>query len=251
MIDHLSYTQINMYLRCPRQYYFRYCENLILPPKTAMLQGRCVHKAQEHGFKKKLEAGRGYKTEECAEVFADEWSKALEEYEPIFEEDETKYSVLDQGVALVRHYGKVVGRYIKPAMVEQEFRLSPWESGPHLVGYIDLVTSQKDLVDLKVSSRLPNADAIHKDLQLSVYGMGFSALTDSLPRSYRWHMLIRTKVPRVAILKTTRDESDFRVFENTAEEVAKGIGAQVFPRRTDGWHCSEKFCGYWPRCMRR
>jgi len=39
----LSYTQLNMFLRCPRQYEYRYIHGLKVPPSGAMVQSRVWH----------------------------------------------------------------------------------------------------------------------------------------------------------------------------------------------------------------
>jgi hypothetical protein len=36
----ISFTQLNAFLRCPRQYYFRYVLGLRTPPSGAMVQSR-------------------------------------------------------------------------------------------------------------------------------------------------------------------------------------------------------------------
>ena len=51
---YLSPSQINMYLRCPAAYKYRYVDGLILPPKAALTRGKSVHKGQEHNYNQKI-----------------------------------------------------------------------------------------------------------------------------------------------------------------------------------------------------
>ncbi len=52
--NHISATQLNMYLRCPAQYKFRYVDGIILPPKSALTKGKAVHRGQEFNYWQQL-----------------------------------------------------------------------------------------------------------------------------------------------------------------------------------------------------
>ena len=47
---HYSPSQINMFLRCPAQWKFRYVDRIIAPPKSSLVQGKAYHKALETNY---------------------------------------------------------------------------------------------------------------------------------------------------------------------------------------------------------
>jgi hypothetical protein len=51
------------------------------------------------------------------------------------------------------------------------------------------------------------------------------------------------------MLRTARSREGLRMHLNTIGNIAKAIRADAFPRNPTGWWCSEKWCGYWGRCM--
>ena len=250
-MNFLSFTQINMLMRCPRQYDFRYNLKMIIPPKAAQTLGTTVHQTEAYGYKRKLADGRGYSTYDLMDLFSEYWNLNLSSYEPIFEEDETPGKLKDQGVNLVKHYGTKVGRYVYPKMVEQKFTIPADEERPDVIGYIDLATVKEDLIDIKVSSKTPTQDSVDQDMQLTAYDLGYDELMGNFPRSLKLHVILRTKEPRVAIIETKRTSNDHRIFLETVSEMSKFVSSGVFPRNTNGWWCSEKWCGYYGRCMKK
>src|SRR5512136_1904926 len=47
-VGYASNSQVEMYLRCPRQYEFRYVKKISRPPSVAATQGSGIHHALEH-----------------------------------------------------------------------------------------------------------------------------------------------------------------------------------------------------------
>lgn len=80
---YVSPSQLNMYLRCPAQYKYRYIDNIILPPRSAITKGRAVHKGQEHNYRQKVETFQDLKLSEIQEVAAAEFETFAEETEVI------------------------------------------------------------------------------------------------------------------------------------------------------------------------
>jgi len=50
----LSVSKIRMYLRCPLQYYYRYCEGLKVPPDSGLTLGKSVHAGIEANYSQKI-----------------------------------------------------------------------------------------------------------------------------------------------------------------------------------------------------
>jgi hypothetical protein len=73
---------------------------------------------------------------------------------------------------------------------------------------------------------------------------------DKKVSTYQVDNMILKKEPDMHIA-TPREEGvevhqDFWL--NVADDVIEAIEKESFPRCTEGWHCSEKMCGYWGVC---
>ena len=63
-IDHLSYSQINLFRTCPRQYHYRYVMQLTEPTTDALVLGSAVHDALSYHFAKQM-AGEAASAEQA------------------------------------------------------------------------------------------------------------------------------------------------------------------------------------------
>ena len=54
---HLSWSQIRMLMRCPKQWEYRYVRGVVKPPGIALVVGAGTHKGVEVNMRSKLEDG--------------------------------------------------------------------------------------------------------------------------------------------------------------------------------------------------
>jgi CRISPR/Cas system-associated exonuclease Cas4 (RecB family) len=52
--QHISASQIKTYMRCPKQWYFRYIEGLKIPPKGAPWNGTKIHETVDFNYSQKI-----------------------------------------------------------------------------------------------------------------------------------------------------------------------------------------------------
>ncbi len=233
----LSPTMITMYLRCPRQAYFRYVCNLKIPPKGIMVLGTSVHAGIEEDYREFLKTGRLLSVDDVCDVMLNAFS--AESDAVIWEKDEEKPAVLrDDGVKLIKTWKTDRAEKITPLEVESPFEC---KIGNTLVaGRIDLYDDTLRVVDFKVVSRVSGAQF---DTQLGIYATAKSTSAG------RRENLVRARVPRVHAEEIWFREPEKRWIRDICEGVQKAFDAGLFPPRCDGgWHCSEKFCGYWSIC---
>ncbi|MBI5244050.1 MAG: PD-(D/E)XK nuclease family protein, partial [Elusimicrobia bacterium] len=74
---HLSATQIGMFLRCPRQYEFRYMQGLKQPPSGAMVQSKVWHRTVEENYRQKIESAKDLPLPRMEEFYAAQYEEAL------------------------------------------------------------------------------------------------------------------------------------------------------------------------------
>ena len=77
---HLSFTQINMFLRCARQYEFRYIKGLRRPPSGALILGKSWHKAVELNYSQKIQTEKDLPIEDVQDCFSDAFEEAFDNY---------------------------------------------------------------------------------------------------------------------------------------------------------------------------
>ena len=254
---HVSFTQIDQYLRCPLKYKFTYVERLkpeFVP--AALAFGSGIHGAAAFLFSG-VAAGTPPTLEEVQGYFESYW--ALEtEHKPIrFGDRDTKASLLD----LARRMLEVLYREREPGTeivgVEQPFDvpLIDLDTGEvldrELVGTLDLIerdaAGRIAVVDLKTSSRKYTDLQVEASLQLSVYSYAtaMNGLADQEDVRLRFDVLTKTKQPELCRYWTQRDRAaNLRLFRLVAE-VLRAIEAEVFHPNV-GWHCKD--CPFQSRC---
>src|SRR5437879_7335485 len=110
----LSATRISMYLRCARQYYFRYIEGLKVPPSSAMKLSGVGHSVIEHNYRQKVATLKDLPLDEMTDRYATEWKDGLEREPVVFEQDETPEGVRDQGILAVKAHHLTIAPAVMP-----------------------------------------------------------------------------------------------------------------------------------------
>jgi putative RecB family exonuclease len=245
-VDHISPTQINMYLRCPQQYAFRYMEGLILPPKAALTRGRAVHRGQEANYRQKIESKTDLPLADVQDVVSTEFDAAAQETEWAL--DENRGQVKDESISLASLYHREIAPTVQPDFVEEEVFVE-LEPGLNLKGFIDVVQSGGIIRDTKTTGKTPPADVADKSLQLTAYSLAYRSLTGQAEAELCLDYLVNTKQPKVVTLRTSRVEDDVKRFRATAERISKAIQTGIFYPREEGNNlCSPQYCGYYQLC---
>lgn len=243
--DHVSVSQIRMYLRCPAQYYFRYVLGLKIPPPGAAVLGRAVHRGLEFYFREKLACPEGPPIGEVLEAF----DAAFEaERQDADWRDDDPAKAKDDGVRLLRLHHEDVARHLVPAAVERRVEIPL--AGTTLLGFIDLETCGGLIVDHKTVARTPPENKAQEDVQLSAYALAYLAVHERLPAGVRLDFLVRGKQPKIVTRPAVRTMRDVERFAKLASGVAAAIRAGVFYPNPDSFMCTPGSCGYWEECHR-
>jgi len=252
--DYLSVTQIEEYLRCPRQYYFDYILKQPRKPNLALIEGGAMAKGlADFHLNKNL---TGYSPVSSVSLLEEHIMKEWENLDPE-PRDESISTVIQRGKDFLSTYistSQAVPRRVRKRSlfhrrrmdwvegVEEEFRIRI--AGVPVIGFIDLV--EEDMItDFKVCK--PGSTRYYipgKSLQLAMY-----AHATHIP-GVRYYCFLkgenRTKIiPTTLDLKATR-----RWLKMVVSSVAKGISQQVFPPCNPIHNnlCSTKWCSYWDKC---
>ncbi|MGD9209295.1 MAG: PD-(D/E)XK nuclease family protein [Desulfobacteraceae bacterium] len=269
---YLSPSQIDMYLRCPRQYYFRYVRDMTKPPGIALVLGSSAHKAVETTHHYIVDHNEPAPVDVVLSSFSDAFDKNAEEIPKEELNEENLGSVKDAGVSLVRLYNKNFAPKVRPRVkdgvrgIEQKIKISV--GGVPMLGYIDLIDSNADvvysyneldmlqkeggcvaetlrtsIVDFKTKTKALSQTETDNSLQLTFYAYATGI------NQVRHDQLLRQKIPKIKRACAVRTSSDYKWLHEIVSSVAKAVSAGIFPPcAPDSWMCTPKWCGFYATC---
>lgn len=233
MINHLSYSSISKYLKCGKQWKFRYIDKLQEESSEALSFGSAWHQM----IRMKLSEQKPI--EDC-------WLSAIEQ-NPISEE---MFYLGNKMLTSEKITNTIQGLSVNPESLELPTELTiPGVSVP-IIGFIDMIDLDGTPIDIKTASRKWSQEQANTDLQATFY---LAALEQAgliqLPAKFRFIVFTKTKHPDVQILETTRTHADVFALYGLVNEVWQAIQREVFmPTDPSNWWCSHKYCGFWNVC---
>lgn len=271
---HLSYSQVEMYLRCGRQYEFRYVKDEKDPPGIAMTLGSGAHKACEHTHHHLVDHGEPAPTEQVIDVFSDSFETRADDIpEDAWAAGKAdRGSVKDAGVRLVKLYNNKVAPGVRPQIkdgvrgIEKFFEVPI--NGIPVVGVIDLIDTNDPagaseverhilqrggddvpeplrtaVADLKTKAKSMGQSEVDGSLQLTLY-----SYVEGVPL-VRYDQLLNQKTLKVKRIHSLRTRQDHLWMHEIITEVANAISAGIFPPCSPtAWVCSARWCGFYSRC---
>lgn len=273
---YLSNSQVEMYLRCAKQYEFRYVKDVKSPPGVAMTLGTGAHHAVEKTHHHLVDHQVPAPTEAVLDAFSDSFESAAEALPEGVWKTEDKGSIKDMGAKLVTIYNTKFAPLVRPAVAKDgtrgiEKRFSVDIAGIPVIGFIDLIdTNDLNIVseverklleknggqvplelrtcisDFKTKAKSASESETMGSMQLTLY-----AYVEGLPM-VRYDQLLKQKVPKFKRVYGSRTPQDFAWMKEVYTSVANAISAGVFPPCSPTeWVCSPKWCGMWGRCRGR
>lgn len=237
-------SSIGMFLKCPRQYMYRYLMNLVLPPKSALTLGRAVDSAVTHNFTQKIETEKDLKVTDVLDVYSSTFDKEAKDTEW---EGEDPGEQKDLGYKMLNVYHEVAAPKIQPATVQDAFRIEFEEFA--FGGTLDLTDKQNFVRDTKTSKTNYDENAVSDSIQATMYDFAFETKYGKKPRGFKFDVITKHKIPRYQEVsgQVSNGQRD-RLFEsvNIMHAEIKDGRFQYAPE--GAWWCSKSWCGYWDRC---
>lgn len=239
-----SISAINLYLKCPAAYYYRYIMGLRTPPRSYMMFGTSLHAGIAHSYRKKIESQQDLPLGEVKEFFSADWD--YQKGKILWEPGEDASKLKDEGVKLLEIYQTEVAPKIQPEIVEEMFEIKFDGVEYTFKGIIDLVDKTSGMViDHKTTSKAPSAINVHKDLQLTAYSLGNRVRTGRVEKGMAFDYLIRGRAPKIVRMETSRSQADIDRFLRMLAMVATSIKEGRFYPNASHPYCSPKFCPFW------
>ncbi|ANS05717.1 hypothetical protein [uncultured Mediterranean phage] len=255
---HLSgtnFSAIDMWLRCGKQYEFRYVNGQRQKPGIALAEGTGHHHAVELDNKSKKEHGKQLKPAHMVELFQSKFDEEVAGFEKQCEEDkyildwrgDTRDGILKRGKTLQTEYVRDYSHTIQPDIIEEPFIREVEVDGVEfkLFGQTDL-TTKTHLLDYKTSKRKKSQGDIDNHLQLSLYSWAKKMKKVGLV------VFVKEK-PHIQYIESTRTAGQWMYALKVVASAVKSIRQGSFPLTNPGqfpppWWCSPTFCGYWKDC---
>jgi hypothetical protein len=137
---------------------------------------------------------------------------------------------------------------IMPVAVEESYHMFDPEIGVEWHGVVDL-REEISLHDLKTSGKKWTQGNADRSDQLTLYPVMVEHATGQRPEQLFIQHFYRKAEPEHFQIHTEREPADFGLLRHKASMMLQGIKAGLFPPGDmDGWHCSERWCGYWATC---
>lgn len=256
--DHISYSSITTYQRCPLQYYFRYV--LGLEPEFVpanLILGTSIHAALEHLYLCRMEGRADPTPDELLNVYDKTWRSQATR--PVrYGKNESQASLRQlaermlsafQSSELSNPDGTLIG-------VEEELRAPIIDGCPELVGRIDLIVLSGDtlrVIDFKTSrARWSDTKVEEASPQLLLYldlVWPIVEATEASQLQLEWLVLTKTKEPAVEVHRASPDPRRMIWVRSMIRQAWKAIAAEHFYPNPSTVNCSScpyaKACSTW------
>lgn len=256
LTEHVSFSQLNMFLRCGEQYRRRYVQGEIISPSASLIRGKGCHKSMEKNWTQKVETRKDLPVEAISDYFSDYWD--IHRYLIAWNEDDLQDEspkkaaarFKDSGIQLLQVFHQEQAPNCQPVTVEDEFTVEFKDSYPPLIGIIDRIDEGDIIAEEKFVSKSPSKDDVLTDIQLTNYDLGFRQKYKRKPKKLKKQWAVNTKIPKTVIQEAEpRDDETitrylFRL-QSFMDALQKGI---FLPATNSSWWCSDKWCGYWKTC---
>ncbi len=239
-VGHLSASSVGMYLRCAKQFEFRYVEGLKNPPEIVMIEGSCAHTAYEKNNNHKIKHGTDMHNQTMFELFADEFIDNTKNIPKHFWDDDDTDTIINRHKQLIEMYLDKFAPDIHPIHAERKFRIKI--NDIPILGFIDLEENNR-LSDYKTSKRKKSRTEALNSLQLALYSIARKKTC------VRFISLCKTAAPKVETSTVFLGDEHIDWAKKVITSAAEGIRAGNFPYcHPESFTCHKKYCGYYRIC---
>lgn len=196
---HFSYSQMNTYQRCPKQYEYAYIEKIKSPPSIPLSSGKAIHETLEYNSLWKMKAQEDLPMADLLDISSDSHDKYMSQVEP---ESLTSAAAFkkavgqnkDENQGIVTIYRRTQAPEITPIAVEHPFTvvLPEDDLGEYLpvIGFVDSYAEIPDprpgpkggrvvaLEDYKRISKRKSQNEVDLSPQLTLYDYVYNMQTD-------------------------------------------------------------------------
>lgn len=246
----LSFSQVSLFLKCPRQYKFKYRDKIPQKQSIVPMQSVAWHAVVEKNYRYKIVNKKDLPMKRMEELYKFDLKRLVRLAGGWDAIDQGKYAnyeeVLAEGLEITRTHHKLIAPFVKPLGAEVKFSVKLNEE-IELIGVWDVL--EKGLIaDNKAYSKTPSSSDFDKDLQFTLYAWAYKEIYGKIPK-LRMDCIVKNKEPKAVQLFTTRSQKQIDWGKQLVIEVYEAMKSGGFFPNTNGWHCSPAYCSFWERCM--
>jgi hypothetical protein len=237
-IDHLSSSQLNIYLMCSLKYRFQYVDRIPRTFKSSGLAfGSVIHSTIDWFHKKRMKKLE-VPLEDLYRIMESDWYCQKCEDEIRFKEgeDENKLLAMARNILSLYYHSPING------IVQTEFPfriplINPKTKenlGIPLEGYIDLIETDDVITEFKNTAKAIDPDSLDDMLQLTTYSYAYRMIFGKEPQKLKIINFVKTRTPKVNVMEAgARNNEDYSRFFHLTKEVLRGIRSSIyFPRQS-------------------
>jgi putative RecB family exonuclease len=248
-MDHLSASQINLYLLCGLKYKYQYIDKLPKPFKpSALAFGSVMHSALSWIHDKRIK-GEEVSLDMVYRIFESDWYVQKLDTEIRYKDYEQELILELLGKEMLDMYLQLPQKELKGSEVHFSVPLtdplSKEKLPVNLEGFFDLIEADDTITEFKNTAVTMNQEDMNSHIQLTTYGYAFKALFQKPAKGFKVVNFVKKKKPKIEIFETQRNELHYQGFFFLAKSVLKGIETKIFTPRTGYW-CKE--CEYASQC---
>jgi len=256
---HISYTQLNTYLKCPQKYEFQYVKGIpweFIPEYFPF--GKTIHEAAKLFYKTLKETGQRIPLEDLTKHFKESWDRETQGNSIRYKENQNRDTTRDKGTQLVKvFYENVSPQRIIGVEVPFSVDLVLEETGEvlpcKLTGIFDLIESDEEdtlvIVELKTSSKRFSDDQIDLDLQGTLYSYALKQIgfrTNGDETLVRYDQLLKQKNPDMETYYAVKGNIHYTWAYHLVRKVLRAIDHELY-HPIPGWQCKD--CPYGKTCQ--
>jgi hypothetical protein len=220
------------------------------PPNAKAFVGTCFHDSMAANFTNKALTGKDEKLDTLKDIFVQNFNNP--DREVVWDDPKSKEEA--NGLAVVEHYYTNFCPMLTPFSEEAvEVALKIDMNGFHIVGHPDLVTVEKKVTDHKSVaskrsfSKWTPEQAAGKPQSFGYPLAGQSGLFgDKVLFEVDYNVVAPTG--EVRQVNAVKDKDQIGRWLKNVRHLHAMLEAEKPIANTQGWWCSEKWCGYWFDC---
>lgn len=257
---HLSPTQIEMYLRCPMQYYQRYILGKKSPPPVVLPEGTCHHYTLEQNNLHRIKTGKNRSEADLLDIFNEDWKTRQKEVGDW--EGDKPGDVVNRARPMIRTYLKTFAPRLHPRNAERTLAVP---IGPVVVAAIldtdgpvtaiaralPAKTDRPAVVDYKTVNKARTERDVNDSVQLALLAELHQRVTGEKTFNVGLCSLVKpTGLVRWESVAVTKQKTLWAraLTLSVADSISKGNFPLTSPTN---WWCQKKFCGFWKDCRGR
>lgn len=243
-IQTLSPSMANAFRKCPRQFYYKYVEELPTPSNYYLAFGSSFHRTLEENYYQKVQSEKDLPLDLLTDFFAED----LESQDDVEWNGSTLSQAKDEGVTTIKTYQQKVASVTYPQLVEHAWTMKIKNRPYNISGKIDLITTGDLVKEAKSTGRRTSKAKDDHYFQTKTYTAAWKHQTGLPKVNAEIDYCLRGKDEIITIPLEFPETSTAEVLAEF-DDVAKWIQREAWvPHRQGNFLCSRKYCQYFREC---